>query len=173
MLKLLARKLVNVGSRETLPIENVSRGLEWRRGCLFGRRRFLVFAENGTRCLGRKGACRNGFILLCSRKRASFCEAFCEEEKIRQEVLSVDPLEIGGVRENPKNRCYLCKKSIFENICRIAKRENLQAVIDGTNADDVGDYRPGLLALSELHVKSAQVWDLARRMSGKHRNLSG
>lgn len=87
------------------------------------------------------------------RERLS-AKRFCEEEKIRQEVFPVNPLDICGVRENPKNRCYLCKKSIFENICQIAKRENLQAVIDGTNADDMGDYRPGLLALSELHIKS-------------------
>lgn len=87
------------------------------------------------------------------RERLS-AKRFCEEEKIRQEVFPVNPLDICGVRENPKNRCYLCKKSIFENICQIAKRENLQAVIDGTNADDMGDYRPGLVALSELHIKS-------------------
>lgn len=79
---------------------------------------------------------------------------FCEEENIRQVTLPMDPLEICGVRENPKNRCYLCKKSVFEKICQIAKRENLPCVVDGTNADDMGDYRPGLLALSELGIKS-------------------
>lgn len=65
---------MNVGFREAGSIEKVSRRLEKCRGRLFGRRRFLVSVENGARCLGRKGSCRNGCVLLCSRKRAPFGE---------------------------------------------------------------------------------------------------
>lgn len=61
---------------------------------------------------------------------------------------------IDEIRYNPENRCYLCKKAVFTKIIDIAKIEGYNYVIDGTNIDDMGDYRPGLKALRELEVKS-------------------
>lgn len=61
---------------------------------------------------------------------------------------------IDEIKDNPENRCYLCKKGIFKKIKEIAKEKNINYVIDGTNADDIKDYRPGLVALKELHIKS-------------------
>lgn len=61
---------------------------------------------------------------------------------------------IDEIRNNPENRCYLCKKAVFSQIKAIAKREGYFYVIDGTNFDDIGDYRPGLKALRELDIKS-------------------
>ena len=55
---------------------------------------------------------------------------------------------------NPPNRCYLCKKLIFTTLQELAKKENIQFVIDGSNADDAGDFRPGMKALEELGVGS-------------------
>ena len=55
---------------------------------------------------------------------------------------------------NPVDRCYICKKWIFTNIQAYADRHNLAVVLDGTNADDLGEYRPGLRALAELGIKS-------------------
>lgn len=79
---------------------------------------------------------------------------FCRENKIRQIILEMNPLEIEGVALNPKNRCYLCKKKIFENIKQTALTEGFSFVADGTNVDDTGDFRPGLAALCELEIKS-------------------
>lgn len=87
------------------------------------------------------------------RERLS-AKRFCEAEKIRQIVFAGNPLAIEGVAKNPANRCYLCKKNIFENIVRIANENGVQNVVDGTNADDSGDYRPGLAALRELKIGS-------------------
>lgn len=61
---------------------------------------------------------------------------------------------IDEIRNNPENRCYLCKKAVFSQIKAIAQREGYPYVIDGTNFDDIGDYRPGLKALRELNIKS-------------------
>lgn len=61
---------------------------------------------------------------------------------------------IDEIRYNPEDRCYLCKKAVFTKIIDIAKIEGYNYVIDGTNIDDMGDYRPGLKALRELEVKS-------------------
>ena len=68
------------------------------------------------------------------------------------ELLEVPIIE--EIRNNPENRCYLCKTAVFSQIKAIAKKEGYPYVIDGTNFDDIGDYRPGLKALSELNIKS-------------------
>lgn len=61
---------------------------------------------------------------------------------------------IDEIRFNPKDRCYLCKKGIFSMIKQEAKNRDITFVLDGTNADDTKDYRPGLRALKELNIKS-------------------
>lgn len=79
---------------------------------------------------------------------------FCEQNGIRQIVCRSEELEIEGFRQNPRNRCYLCKHELFEKILKIAEENHLNAVVEGSNVDDEGDYRPGLLAVKELGVKS-------------------
>ncbi|MDO7787851.1 ATP-dependent sacrificial sulfur transferase LarE [Desulforamulus aquiferis] len=61
---------------------------------------------------------------------------------------------IDEIRNNPANRCYLCKKAIFSMIKSIAERQQFPFVIDGSNYDDTREYRPGLKALEELRIKS-------------------
>ena len=58
------------------------------------------------------------------------------------------------IRNNPIERCYLCKKTIFTDLTKFARENNYQFVLDGTNADDTGDFRPGIAALKELGVRS-------------------
>ena len=79
---------------------------------------------------------------------------FCTKHGIRHEVVESEELEIEGFSHNPKNRCYLCKHELFEKIGAIAAREGIQAVAEGSNLDDNGDYRPGLIAVAELGIKS-------------------
>lgn len=80
--------------------------------------------------------------------------AFCKKTHIRHIVCRSEELEIEGFRQNPKNRCYLCKHELFEKIWAIARAEGIRAVAEGSNMDDNGDYRPGLIAVAELDVKS-------------------
>ncbi|MDR1046251.1 MAG: ATP-dependent sacrificial sulfur transferase LarE [Treponema sp.] len=58
------------------------------------------------------------------------------------------------VAANPKDRCYHCKKIEFSNILRAAGERGITVVLDGSNTDDMGDYRPGLKALEELGIVS-------------------
>ncbi len=58
------------------------------------------------------------------------------------------------IRFNPEDRCYICKKSVFNKIKYLAKEKGIKYIVDGTNADDTKDYRPGMRALKELEVKS-------------------
>ena len=80
--------------------------------------------------------------------------AFCAREGIRQVVVESEELAIPGFCQNPTNRCYLCKKELFTKILEIARSEGLSAVAEGSNVDDLGDYRPGLQAVRELGIRS-------------------
>ncbi len=79
---------------------------------------------------------------------------FCEDNGIRHIICDSEELNIEGFRQNPKNRCYLCKHELFEEIWEIAKQNSMKEVVEGSNLDDNGDYRPGLQAVAELGVKS-------------------
>lgn len=80
-------------------------------------------------------------------------EAFCAKYGIRQLYFDFDELAVPGFAENPPDRCYICKKTLFSNFLRIAK-EHGAVLCEGSNMDDLGDYRPGLRALAELDVHS-------------------
>ena len=79
---------------------------------------------------------------------------YCGNLGIRHRVVQSEELQIEGFAHNPKNRCYLCKHELFEKILAIAQEEGMAATVEGSNLDDNGDYRPGLLAIKELGVKS-------------------
>lgn len=64
-------------------------------------------------------------------------------------------LEIpSNIRQNPPDRCYLCKKEIFQRILEKAREMGISTIADGSNTDDLQDYRPGMRALKELQISS-------------------
>lgn len=81
-------------------------------------------------------------------------------EKVVQEtgafhiVMHVDELEEAGIENNPIDRCYLCKKILFTKMRERAAGLGVQTILEGTNADDLGMYRPGLKAVRELGIVS-------------------
>lgn len=81
-------------------------------------------------------------------------EEFCVKYGIKQIKVNHNEFEIKGFENNPPNRCYLCKRRLFEQIISIAEDKNIKHVVDGSNMDDNGDYRPGMEAAKELNIKS-------------------
>jgi len=73
---------------------------------------------------------------------------------IRQIGVESNELEIPNFKENPADRCYFCKRELFEVVRGIADREGIAVIADGSNADDLDDYRPGRRAVVELNVRS-------------------
>ena len=69
-------------------------------------------------------------------------------------VLRVEPLEDRAFADNSPDRCYHCKRKIFSRFLEIARSRGIPWVLDGTNADDAGDFRPGMKALAELGIRS-------------------
>ena len=100
-------------------------------------------------------------VIAVSAKSCSFPErelneakTFCKKHQIRQIIFESEELEIEGFSSNPKNRCYLCKHELFEKMIKIAEAEEITTIVEGSNLDDNGDYRPGLQAVAELGIKS-------------------
>lgn len=77
---------------------------------------------------------------------------FCIENNINYKVIEMSIP--ATVKNNPPERCYLCKKEIMGLIHKVAENTGSKYVFDGTNADDAGDYRPGMKALSEMGIRS-------------------
>ena len=69
-------------------------------------------------------------------------------------VIKVNELEEPQILENPKNRCYLCKRMLFGKLLDFASSENIPILMEGTNRDDENQYRPGIKAVEELGIRS-------------------
>jgi uncharacterized protein len=80
--------------------------------------------------------------------------AFCEREHIRHILCDSEELNIEGFAQNPVNRCYLCKNELFAKIWAVAQSHGIEYIAEGSNLDDDGDYRPGLIAVAEQGIKS-------------------
>ena len=73
---------------------------------------------------------------------------------IKHIVIQSEELEIEGFTNNPPNRCYLCKYELFSKIKEVAQKYNIKHIAEGSNIDDLGDYRPGMQAIKELGIIS-------------------
>lgn len=83
-----------------------------------------------------------------------FSKEFCKKYHIRQIILNFDIFSNPYLLNNPKDRCYHCKKMLFEKVIQTAKDNGKKYILDGTNFDDLSAYRPGRAALAELGVIS-------------------
>ena len=72
----------------------------------------------------------------------------------RHHILRVDLLDEPFFRENPPDRCYHCKKALFARLDELARRQGLEAVLEGSNQSDLDDYRPGLKAVRDMGARS-------------------
>jgi uncharacterized protein len=72
----------------------------------------------------------------------------------RHLVIPMDQLGLCGFAANPPERCYLCRRAIYEKLLAVARSEGIKTIVDGANLDDRGDYRPGMLAASEMGIVS-------------------
>ncbi len=104
--------------------------------------------------LGEKAAAVTAASETFPSREAKEAAQFCKEHGIRQIVFESGEIDVPGYRENPVNRCYLCKHSLFEGILKIAGENHLAYVAEGSNTDDLGDFRPGMLAIRELGIRS-------------------
>ena len=91
---------------------------------------------------------------LSPKVEISEAQSIAKQYNVRHFTLQFDEFEDQRIFDNPPERCYICKKYIFTKLLEFCKANNLGAVADGTNADDLKQHRPGLAALKELNVFS-------------------
>ncbi len=77
---------------------------------------------------------------------------FCKEEGIRHILVSTNEVSLEEYVKNPENRCFFCKTELYEQVRKIAEKEGVHTIADGTNCSDLSDYRPGLKAAEEAGV---------------------
>jgi len=73
---------------------------------------------------------------------------------LRHEFIRTREMDRAEYRANPENRCYFCKQELYGELSRVARERGIEAIFDGNNADDRGDYRPGRQAAREFGVRS-------------------
>jgi len=100
-------------------------------------------------------------VLAVTATSATYPQAEFEEAKklageigIKHEIIVSEELDIPEFASNPTNRCYYCKSELFKKLRKIADQYGLKYVADGSNFDDLSDYRPGMQAANELGVRS-------------------
>ena len=109
----------------------------------------LAHEELGERALGIIGDSPS-----LARDELQSALDFAKQLGARIEVVPTDEMEDENYISNPVNRCYFCKSELFGKLTQMAAERVLGVVVDGSNADDIGDYRPGAQARAELGVRS-------------------
>ncbi len=84
----------------------------------------------------------------------SFTREMALDLSIPHRIITTDEMSDENYSSNPPDRCYYCKKELFSKLKRIALEEEFTYILDGSNADDLKDWRPGKRAAEELGVKS-------------------
>ncbi len=82
---------------------------------------------------------------------------FAIEHNIKHKIIERDPLKDKDFQCNPSNRCYLCKTGLYNDILQIKNSLGFDIVLDGSNMDDLSDYRPGMQALKELKISTPYI----------------
>lgn len=104
--------------------------------------------------LGDRAAAVTLRSVFVPRREQEAAAEYCRALGARHVLLDAEVLAIPGVAENPPERCYLCKRALFTRIREAAAELGLAWVAEGSNADDLKDYRPGMRAIRELGIRS-------------------
>jgi uncharacterized protein len=116
-----------------------------------------LVAWAARRALGDRALAVTARSESLSGGEAEAAQALARQIGIRQEEIAYSEIEIPGYADNTPDRCYICKGELFRRLTVMAGERGLAAVLDGTNADDLGDFRPGRRAAEELAVRSPLV----------------
>lgn len=92
--------------------------------------------------------------MMHSDREIEEAKNYTKQFNVKHVVVDIDNFDVEEFINNDIDRCYHCKKNVFSTIKEVANKYNIDYVVDGTNLDDLGDFRPGLKALNELNIIS-------------------
>lgn len=113
---------------------------------------FIAGQELGTEAIAVTSGSRS-----LKRTDLALAEQLANEWGLKHRVIYTDELSKPDYRANPTNRCFHCKTSLYEALSTIARNEGVPVIYNGTNIDDLGDHRPGLIAANDFSVRSPLV----------------
>jgi uncharacterized protein len=111
-------------------------------------------AHAATAALGARALAITADSPSYPRSHRELAQRVARDFGIAHEFITTDEVQRADYRANPANRCYYCKHELYGHLTAIARSRGIAAVIDGSNADDRGDYRPGRQAAREFGVRS-------------------
>jgi uncharacterized protein len=132
-----------------------------------------LVAALAVRALGERAVAVTAVSPALATGELNGARAVADAIGIRHETITTAELEREGYRANGRDRCYHCKTELYDHLTALATRRRYAVVLSGANADDVGDWRPGLRAaeehgvvhpLLEAGVGKAEVRELAREL---------
>ena len=123
--------------------------------------------------LGENAQCIIGISPSVSQVQRDEADKIAAQFNFKYEKISTEELADANYLANPTNRCYFCKSELYGKLSELAENRKIEFILDGTNADDVGDHRPGRQAAQEKNVRSPLVEvgltkEEIRRLSKKH-----
>ena len=92
--------------------------------------------------------------ILYPDEEIEITKQFAKHYGIDHLIIERYPLKDKTFQCNPVNRCYICKNGLYTDIIKIKEEKNYDLIIDGSNYDDINDYRPGMQALKELNIST-------------------
>ena len=92
-----------------------------------------------------------------SKEELDTAKQICSEIGIRQILLDYNELENEEFVKNDSNRCFHCRTELAQHLLELSKKHQVDTIVDGTNLDDLGDYRPGITALKQNGIRSPLV----------------
>ena len=107
--------------------------------------------------LGAKALAVTSGSASLKRSDLALAKRLADEWGMRHRVIVTDELSKPDYRANPVNRCFHCKTSLYTALADIARQEGFAEILNGTNTDDLGDHRPGLIAAQDFAVRSPLV----------------
>ena len=106
------------------------------------------------RVLGPRALAVTGRSVTLARAELDEATALARRIGIRHRIVDTEEINDPSFGNNPPNRCYFCKDELYSILRRVAEEEGLPVIADGSNADDLGDHRPGMQAAREREVRS-------------------
>ena len=131
---------------------------------------YLAYAA--TQTLGARALCITADSPSYPERHRALALRLASEFSFTHEIIRTDEMSRPEYRANPANRCYYCKHELYTHLSEIAQERGIPVIVDGSNADDRGDYRPGRQAAREFGVRSpldeaaltkAEIRELSRR----------
>ena len=92
-----------------------------------------------------------------AKEEMDSAKKICSEIGIKHVLINYDELENENFVRNDKNRCFFCRSELVKHLNTLAKQHNVETIVDGTNLDDLGDYRPGIKAMKDGGIQSPLV----------------